>query len=327
MSESCFRLLPEWHPQRAILINWPHRYCHRWDPVRDHVNGLYIELVKAVAMTQSVMIICLDIEQRNQIQRALVEGNVNLPRVRFFIIPSDDIWMRDYGPLVLRCQDQTKIVNFQFNGRGNKYSADRDNMVTAELFDQNFFLQAQFSAVNLVMEGSNIETDGLGTLLTTQNSSSSRNPDYSQDQIETLLKQHLGMERIIWLDADRPIDALVRFVDAETICYQQSPEFGALEAQLKNLKNPQGRPYRLAPLPMPQSIQSFIDSRPLPASYTQFLITNRLVLMPSYEDPSDLIAKTVLESCFPNRVVMSIPCRSLLENDGSLHTVTLQIPV
>ena len=97
--EPSFQLLPEWNPQRAILINWPHRYSHCWDPVREKVNATYLTIVKAVAMTQSVMIICYDVEQRNQIQRQLIEANVNLPRVRFFIIPSDDIWTRDYGPL------------------------------------------------------------------------------------------------------------------------------------------------------------------------------------------------------------------------------------
>ena len=180
--EPSFQLLPEWNPQRAILINWPH--CNsRWDPVREKVNTIYLTIVKSVAMTQSVMIICYNVEQRNQIQRQLIEANINLPRVRFFIIPSDDIWIRDYGPLTLRYQEQTRIMHFQFNGWGNKYPAGLDRGVTEELYKQNFFPQAQFTPVEFVLEGGSIESDGLGSLLTTRKLFTVKKPKSSLQRI------------------------------------------------------------------------------------------------------------------------------------------------
>lgn len=341
---SSFYLPPEWNPQRAILINWPHRNNHEWDSLREAINATYLAIVKAVATTQSIMIICYDIEQRNQIQNWLVQTNVNLPRIRFFIIPSDDIWTRDYGPLTLRYQEYTRILNFQFNGWGNKYPALRDNLVTAELYNQSFFPQAELSAINFVLEGGSLETDGLGTLLTTRRClhPKNRNPDYNQDQIEQMLKEHLGMQQILWLDegqlvgddTDGHIDTLARFVNSKTICYTQClnaqdenfTSLAAMENQLCRLENIAGQRYRLLPLPLPQPIHSLISGQRLPATYTQFLITNHLILLPFYEDPQDLIAKNVLQSCFPTREVVGIPCRPLLENYGSLHGIAMQIP-
>ncbi len=340
-----FHLLPEWDPQRAILINWPHRYAHDWDSIREPVDNIYLNLVKMVAMTQSLMVICYDIEQRNQIQRRLIEANVNLPRIRFFIIPSDDVWTRDYGPLTLRHQNQTKILNFKFNGWGDKYPALQDNLVASQLHNQSFFPQAQFNQINFVLEGGSIETDGAGSLLTTRSCllSKNRNPDYNQNQIEDLLKKHLGQQQILWLDhgylqgndTDGHIDELARFINPQTIGYTQCTEIGdehfeslaAMENQLQQFKNVQGQPYHLVPLPLPQPIYSLANGERLPATYTKFMITNHLVLLPIYEVPQDEVAKNMLQSCFPTREVKGIPSRSLLENYGSLHGIAMQIPI
>jgi agmatine deiminase len=339
-----FELLPEWNPQRAILINWPHRHSHCWDNVREAVNATYLTIVRTLAMTQSVMIICYDVGQRHQIQRWLIEANVNMPRVRFFIIPSDDVWTRDYGPLTLRHQDQTRIAHFKFNGWGHRHPAQLDSEVTAALHGQNFFPQAEWRPVDFVLEGGSIEVDGKGNLLTTRTCllSKNRNPDYSQQQIETLLKEHLGARQIFWLEngvldgdeTDGHIDTLARFINPEMICYSQcqdslDPQFYGLnemEKQLGHFKT-QNRTYQLVPLPLPEPIHSTHHGKRLPATYTKFLITNQWVLMPFYEDRQDLAAQSILQSCFPDREVIGIPCRSLLENFGSLHGITMQIPV
>jgi agmatine/peptidylarginine deiminase len=342
---SIFRWLPEWEPQRAILINWPHQYSHGWDPVREAVNEVYLAIVKTVAMSQSIMIICYDIEQRNRIQRWLVAANVNLPRIRFFIIPSDDVWVRDYGPLTLKNSEQTQILHFQFNGWGGRYPAERDSLVIPELHNQSFFPQAQLEAVDFVLEGGSIETDGHGALLTTRSCllAKNRNPGYSEKEIEQLLKERLGVQHVLWLDhggllgddTDGHIDTLARFVNPTTICYTQcvdptDPHFhtlSAMENQLRWLRNSDGCAYELQPLPLPHPVYSVVDGKQLPATYTKFLITNQLVLLPFYEDPQDEIAKNVLQSCFPSRQVIGIPCHALLENYGSLHGITMQIPV
>lgn len=343
--ESGFHLLPEWNPQRAVLINWPHWNNPSWNSLQDSVSQLYQKIVKILVMRQSVMVICYDIEHRNHIQQLLINANVNLPRVRFFIIPSDDIWTRDYGPLTLRFGEQTHLVNFKFNGWGNKFPHQRDNLVSSQLFQQSFFPQAQFNRIDFVLEGGSIETDGLGTLLTTRSCllSSNRNPGYQENQIEDLLQAHLGVQKIIWLDqgclmgddTDGHVDTLARFVNPQTICYAQCVDsqdenyktLSAMEKQLQSLKNPTGASYRLIPMPLPQPVYSAVDGKRLPATYTKFLITNHLILTPFYDDPHDLVAKRILQDCFPNKEIVGVPCRSLLENSGNLHCIAMQIPV
>lgn len=325
MSKPAFRLVPEWDPQRAVLINWP----------QPAVNLTYIEIVKAIALTQSVMIICYDIDQRSEIQSALIEANVNLPRVRFYIIPAQPARTRDHSPFTLRLQEQTKILNFSNNGWAEKYT---------ELYNQSFFPQAESNLIDLVLEGGSVETDGFGTLLATPRCVLNKNRDHrlGSEQIEVFLKQHLGLEQILWLDecylegdsTSGHIDSLVRFVNPQTICYtacqnSEDTHFQALTAlknRLSALTNHAGQPYQLLPLPLPDPVFDSQGNR-LPATYTKFLITNHLVLLPFYQTPQDVQAKNVLQSCFPTREVVGIPCLSLLESHGSIHGIALQIPV
>jgi agmatine deiminase len=343
--EPDFCLLPEWNPQRAVLINWPHFENHHWDPVRDSVNRIFQKFVKTLVMKQSVMVVCYDIAHRNHIQKLLINANVNLPRVRFFIIPTDDIWIRDYGPLSLGSKDRIQLMSFEFNGWGKKFPYERDNLASAHLFQQGFFPQALFSKIDFVLEGGSIETDGLGTLLTTRCCllSSNRNPGFYEHQIEDTLKKHLGVQKIIWLehgylagdDTDGHIDTLARFVDPQTICYTQCLDSRdenyksllEMEKQLQSLKNLNNEPYRLIPLPMPQPIYSAIEGKRLPATYTKFFITNHLVFVPFYDDSSDLLAQKILKKCFPAKEIVGISCRSLLENYGNLHCMAMQVPV
>jgi agmatine deiminase len=307
-----FRLIPEWDPQQAVLINWP-----------QSIHATYIEVVKTIALTQSVMIVCYDVDQRSQIQRALIEANINLPRVRFYIISASPVRTRDHGPFTLRALEQTKILNFRSNDWAEKY---------AELYNQSFFPQVQSHLIDLVLEGGSVETDGLGTILTTRRGVLGKNHDcHEEQQIELCLREHLGVEQIVWLDegylegdlTSGQVDTLARFVNPQTICYTEGQ---ALQNRLSSLKNRAGQPYRLLPLPMPEAIFDN-GGRRLPATYTKFLITNHLVLLPFYQTPQDSLAKSVLQSCFPTREVVGVPCRSLLENHGSIHGIALQIPV
>ncbi len=343
--KSGYYLPPEWASQQAILINWPHAYSEWWDPIREEADDTYTQLVKALALTQSVVIICYDIKQREQIQNRLTHAQVNLPRVRFFILPSNDVWTRDYGPITLLNGPKLKILKFHFNGWGNKYPADYDNQVLIELVDQGFLPQAELSLVDFTLEGGSIEVDGQGTLLTTKKCllSKTRNPDFDQKQIEKILQDSLNINRVLWLeegyiagdDTDGHIDTLARFVNEDTICFVQCEDstdehfyhLKEMHKELKFLKNGQGLSYQLVALPSPAPIHSIVDGRRLPATYANFLIANRVVLLPFYNDPQDHVAQQILQNCFRDREVIGIPSRSLIENYGSLHCITMQIPV
>ncbi|MBK5941936.1 agmatine deiminase family protein [Halochromatium roseum] len=195
----------------------------------------------------------------------------------------------------------------------------------------------------LVLEGGAIETDGAGSLLAVRRTivDPARNPGWSQEAIEAELRERLGVERFLWLehgqlsgdDTDGHIDTLARYCDPRTICYAASadpsdsdhPALEQLAAELRALRQRNGEPYRLVALPQPAPIYDE-DGQRLPAGYANFLIINRAVLVPVYDDPADAIACERLAGCFPGRRIEPVDCRPLIRQGGSLHCITMQLP-
>jgi agmatine/peptidylarginine deiminase len=198
-------------------------------------------------------------------------------------------------------------------------------------------------AHDLVLEGGSLESDGQGTLLTTEICllNPNRNPSLSKTDIEQALKSSLGVERVLWLahghlegdDTDAHIDTLARFADPQTIVYMSCDDptdshFTALQAmqqELQQLRQTNGQAYNLIPIPLPQAI--YQDQRRLPASYVNFLIINQAVLLPIYSDTrTDAIAIQQMQQAFPQHHIIPIDCRALIAQNGSLHCITMQIP-
>lgn len=197
--------------------------------------------------------------------------------------------------------------------------------------------------IDFVLEGGSVESDGLGTVMTTRQCllNPNRNPDSSPEDIENKLKLYFGANRILWLDqsnlagddTDAHIDTLARFCSPTTIAYtscddKEDPHYQDLkhmEAQLQKLVDFQGKPYKLVSLPLPSPVYDE-DGERLPANYANFLIINGAVLAPIYNDPMDNIALGKLAGCFPDRQILPIPCRPLVQQYGSLHCMTMQFP-
>ena len=195
----------------------------------------------------------------------------------------------------------------------------------------------------LVLEGGSIESDGAGTLLITAACllSPNRNPHLSREQIESLLKEQLGVERILWLhrgwlagdDTDSHIDTLARLCPDDTILYtacddpadEHFEELAAMKRELEGLRSRENRPYRLIPLPFPAAKQGLDDER-IPATYANFLIINGAVLVPTYEDRHDAAALAAVGLSFPGREIIGINCSSIILQHGSLHCLTMQLP-
>jgi agmatine deiminase len=197
--------------------------------------------------------------------------------------------------------------------------------------------------VDFVLEGGSIETDGLGTLLSTTTCllNPNRNGGMSLAEVERRLREHLGIERFLWLrhghlagdDTDAHIDTLARFVDEHTIAYVQCSDssdehysaLAAMEVELQSFRRADGEPYRLVPLPLPAVITNDKGDR-LPATYANFLITNRSILLPVYGDPEDQRAIAALSAVSGERSVVPVNCRTPIEEFGSLHCLTMQLP-
>lgn len=339
---STHRLPPEWAPQQAVLFTWPHPLSD-WSADLENVDTVYVAMVEAVCRHQQAIISCFDHDHREHIRSLLAQASVDEARYRLFLVPSNDSWVRDHGPITLYTDTQLRLLDFRFNGWGGKYPHELDNRVSRALHAAGAFGSTPIESLDWVLEGGSIETDGAGTLLTTRQCllSPKRNPDFDEAHWERLLKQHFGLEQVLWLshghlegdDTDGHIDTLARFCDAHTIAYVQCRDrqdshyepLQAMERELQGFCDSHARPYRLVPLPLPASIYDE-DGRRLPATYANFLIINDALLMPTYRDPLDELACEIIAGCFPGRSIIPIDALPLIRQNGSIHCATMQLP-
>jgi agmatine deiminase len=341
-TDNSVQFLPEWAPQSGVMLTWPHAHSD-WQPFLKQVEPVFCDIAFHVSLQEQVLICCWDQAHSEHVSNCLKERGLDLAQVRLQIAPSNDTWARDHGPITVLKQGQALLLDFTFNGWGNKYDAKLDNAITRHLYSLSAFGDAAFESIDMVMEGGSLESDGLGTLLTTSRCllSPQRNPSLDREQIAQRLQLLLGIERILWLeqghlagdDTDSHIDTLARFCSPDTICYvscddPEDEHFEALQAmatELQQFRQTNGEPYKLIALPMTNPILNE-DGVRLPATYANFLIINNAVLVPTYEDEHDALALQRLGECFPEREIIAINCKPLIEQYGSLHCVTMQLP-
>lgn len=337
-----FYLPSEWHSQSAVLLTWPHQNTD-WQANLADITTVYINLAKHISERQIVVIGCHDQPLQNQVTSLLTQHNVNLNNVRFYIAPCNDTWARDHGPITLLDDNgDSQICDFEFNAWGSKYEANHDNLLTQALIQQPFVNLCHYQTYDFVLEGGSIESDGNGTVLTTTRCllNKNRNPKFNQQQIDQGLKELLGAQQIHWLehgylpgdDTDAHIDTLARFapngivyVSSDDSSLEHYQELKQMEQELNGLTDINGNPYSLYPLPSPAEVLN-ADGDALPATYANFLIINEAVLMPSYNDKNDALAQQILGKAFPDHQIIAVDCRAVIEQFGSLHCLTMQLP-
>ncbi len=339
MPEKC-RLPAEWEPQDATLLTWPHGHGD-WTDL-DRVESVFLAIADAVCRHQRLLIACADSNHRQHVVQALIDQGSDPRQFHCLIAASNDSWVRDHGPLTVYENGQTILCDFSFNGWG-KYPADLDNALTRCLHRQRAFGEATLRSFELVVEGGNLDSDGAGTVLTNRRClfHENRNPQLTEGEIRDQLCHALAIDRLLEIregrisgdDTDGHIDMLARFCDPQTIAYSRCddrddsdyPSLRAMEAELRALRTATGQPYRLHALPAPGRHYDG-EGRRLPASYANFLIINGAVLVPQYDDPADPLALEQLARCFPGRKMIPVDCQALIEQYGSLHCVTMQLP-
>lgn len=343
MSNTLFHMLPEWAPQDAIQLTWP-RKDGDWAPLLERIEATLERIVLATARYQRVLICVPDEATRQRLAQLFSGYAVASQQIQLQVSASDDTWARDHGPIsVANSAGELKLLDYTFTGWGGKFPASLDNQLTRQL-DAAQCWACPVETRDLVLEGGGIETDGEGTLLTTEACllNPNRNPNLSRADIETQLAQDLGIERFLWLkngylegdDTDSHIDTLARFCSPDTIAYVQCddpddphyPALAAMQAELQAFRQRDGQPYRLIPLPWPAPCYAPDDGRRLPATYANFLIINQAVLVPIYGDPADRRALEALGRAFPNHQLIPIDCTSVIRQHGSLHCLTMQLP-
>lgn len=339
------RMPAEWAPQSAVMLTWPHAGTDWLDRLKD-VEPVFDAIAKAVLRFQHLVLSCEDTATVRPLTDSLnqwAEAQAYPGRVRSTVAPANDTWARDHGPIAIDIDGKVQLLDFRFNAWGDKFPWEKDDALNRQLSEAGLFGNTSLTSVDFVLEGGSIESDGLGTILTTSECllATSRNPGLDRTQIESKLKDTLGAERVLWLnhgylagdDTDSHIDTLARFCAPGHICYvhcndENDEHFAALramEAELHQFRDADDQPYRLTALPWPDACYDDEGER-LPATYANFLIINGAVLLPIYNVPQDEEAIDIMGRIFPDRDIVPIDCRPLIHQHGSLHCVTMQLP-
>jgi len=329
----------EWEKQRCVLMSFPHEDTDWHNPDNSHdleaSLSPFIRIAQAIAYSQPVYIICKD-------KTKIASLFCSTRNLTFIEMPTNDTWIRDYGYISIKDEDTTKLLDFTFDGWGGKFEASLDNSVNTTLHQKGYMGTTTLESIDFVLEGGSVESDGEGTILTTTAClcNPNRNGGLGKTEIEEKLKETLGAKRVLWLDhgylagddTDSHVDTLARFVNKDTIAYincddTEDEHYVALEkmeAQLKGFSTIKGKPYTLIPLPMCEAKYDKEGKR-LPATYTNFLITNDALIYPTYSDKNDKKVGELFKKLFSDREIIPIDCLKLVEQGGSLHCSTMQV--
>ncbi|HLP19842.1 MAG TPA: agmatine deiminase family protein [Chitinophagales bacterium] len=336
-----FHFPAEFAKQRAMWLSWPHKEAS-WPGKIDTIFPVYAQFITLVAEGQEVCINVKDEAMKQFAVKHLTAMGCDLSKVKFYMHPTNDAWCRDHGPAFLlnRNTGEKVIVDWGYNAWGDKYPPyDLDDVIPTLI---GIELGLPVFNPGIVMEGGSVEFNGKGTLLTTTACllNKNRNPHLSQQQIEKYLTDYYGVENILWLgdgivgdDTDGHIDDITRFVNEDTVVtvVEENPgdeNYELLQENLKTLHTLRletGKQLNIIELPMPAPV--VYDGQRLPASYANFYIANKYVVVPTFRDEkNDIRALDILENCFPDRKVVGLDSTDLIWGLGSFHCLSQQEP-
>ena len=337
-------LLPEWYPQRGVQLTWPHAGTD-WAYMLPEVTECYLRLAFEIARREPLLIVAPEPEEVKRLLREKLPVAV-CDKMVFAACPTNDTWARDHAFLTVGGGSAgLELLDFRFNGWGDKFESHLDNAINRTIFDKGHILGGTYTdCLDFCLEGGSIETDGRGTLLTTAQCllNPNRNPQCGQSEIEDILARRLGVNHFLWLtegylagdDTDSHIDTLARLCPDNTILYvkcadKNDEHYAALqrmEEQIKAFRTPEGEPYRLITVPMPPAVYDEEGDR-LPATYANYLVMDKAVLYPTYGSPeTDEAARLAIIKAYPSREAVGVPCNALIRQHGSLHCATMQYP-
>ncbi|HMH20716.1 MAG TPA: agmatine deiminase family protein [Puia sp.] len=331
----------EFAPHVATWLSWPHKEAS-WPGRILSIYPYYSRFIKELALGEKVCINVNDEATRAFAVSCLSAAGVNMDQVKFFFHPTNDAWCRDHGPafLIKPGADIPKvIVDWNYNAWGNKYPPfDLDDVVPTLVGKA---LNIPVYHPGIIMEGGSVDFNGKGTLITSTCCllNKNRNPQLSQAQIETYLKDYYGVEQVLWVkdgivgdDTDGHIDDTVRFVNEDTVITvieedKGDENYALLQQNLSDLKKMRladGRQLNIAELPMPDAV--IYEDQRLPASYANFYIANQSVIVPTFRCDKDEKALEIIAGCFPDRRVTGIDSTEIIWGLGSFHCLSQQEP-
>ncbi len=335
----------EWEPHEATILAWPHNETD-WPGKLEAISWAYAEIIRLITRYEKVILLVESPERESSVKDILLKTGVSLSQVQFLVQTTDRSWMRDSSPSYVRSTQGIHAIQFQFNGWAKYENWQLDQHIPQALgrILSVPVLPALLENRQVVLEGGAIEGNGQGTLITTEEcllhpSTQVRNPDFSRRDYETIFRNFLGVEQVLWLaegiegdDTHGHVDDLCRFVNQHTVvlCQESNshdPNYRKLQENRERLQSVQlldGSRLEVVPLPMPSPI--VFDGLRLPASYANFVFTNREVLVPTFNDPNDRLALGILAELIPDREIIGVHCMDLIWGLGALHCLSHEVP-
>lgn len=324
-------------------LQWPHQYQYGLT-YRNRLDATWVKMTQALVTGEKVHIIAYDEVEKVRIIDLLSKVGVPISNIDFKIYPTDDVWVRDNGPIYVKDNNGKLVVqDWGFNGWGKKAEAQNCNLIPSKIAKDQNLSKVDLNQV-MINEGGAVEIDGFGTLMATKSAilNSNRNPGMIQVEAEAIFTKYLGVTNFIWLEGkagleitDMHIDGFARFANAKTIVTMNEDdllEWELPEQDIRTLyaaKDKRGVSYHLVKLPLTQSnvVTAYGKKLNYKGSYVNYYIGNDKVLVPNYNDPNDVVANKMIQSLYPNRTVVGIDVRNLYANGGMIHCVTQQQPL
>jgi agmatine deiminase len=341
-----YRMPAEWEPHEATWLAWPHERTD-WPGKFAPIPWIYADIVRHLAHIERVRILVQDRAEERSARRILQKIEAELSAVEFFVAPTNRGWIRDFGAIFVKKCVGTGVAatKWRFNAWAKYDDWQKDDAAMAGILPELKMLvfEAQYRGRRVVLEGGSIDVNGTGTMLTTEecllSSVQARNPGFTREDWENVFRDYLGVKNVLWLgrgivgdDTHGHVDDLARFVNPTTVVTvvesdRSDANYEPLQENLSRLRgttDQDGHALRVETLPMPRPV--WFAGQRLPASYANFYIANKIVLVPTFSDPADRTALNTLSDLFPDREVIGIPARDLVLGLGSLHCMTQQKP-
>lgn len=345
MTNSTRRFPAEWEKQQGILLCFPHN-GNDWPGKYEAIQWAFVEFIKKVAAVEEVILVVASEKLKEKVIGMLEMASVEISNVSFIIHKTNRSWMRDSGPIVVYNNGKRECLNFNFNGWAKYTNYQLDKYVPEKVSKHlnTTLTQVIYKGKPVIVEGGAIDVNGKGTLLTSEEcllhpTIQVRNESFTKADYETIFKDYLGVTNVIWLgdgivgdDTHGHIDDLCRFVNEDTIITvveddKTDANYAPLQDNLKRLQQSKletGKTPKIVTLPMPKPL--IFDGIQIPASYANFLILNKTVLVPTFNDSNDRIALNIIAECFPEREIIGISAIDLIWGFGTLHCLSQQIP-
>lgn len=349
-TEILYTMPEESETHEGTWLQWPHHYQYG-TAYRNSLDPTWVAMTQALVTSEKVHIIAYNQTEKDRIIALLNSASVPLTNVDFKIYETDDVWVRDNGPIYVRDKSGNLVIqDWGFNGWGQKTDDQSGqpigfancNTIPAKIGTDQSRTVIDINSI-MINEGGSVEIDGHGTLMACKSSilNNNRNPGMTQAQAESIFKKYLGVTNFIWLDGqagleltDQHIDGFARFGNATTIVTMEQNDlldFDVKQSDIDKLyvaKNKNGTAYTFVKVPLTQNNVVTTNGTNLgyKGSYVNYYIANNKVLVPNYNDPNDAVANGIIQALYPTRTVVGIDVRNLYENGGMVHCVTQQQP-